>query len=291
MTSTFVADVGAFGYVLRRPEPERQSPLPLGARSVCHARFNAGQYEDKQVRHFTKGLWCVSGKARVLVAGREQTLAADQLAILLPDTEHRAYALEGSWELRWWTMNGSSVPLILSGLGFPGAGIYHVGPAPIDTFARLKAAIQNMTRDGALLAEAAAYALLCQAATRRQGPAPDPVVEKMMDLLRRGWASPELSIKSLATALRQHRSSLCRRFHRATGMSPQSYLCSVRLQNALAMLETTQLSVKEISHRCGFADANYFARFFRKTIGVSPRECRQTPNAGYRPQPKKISNR
>jgi AraC-like DNA-binding protein len=63
-------------------------------------------------------------------------------------------------------------------------------------------------------------------------------------------------------------------------MSPQVYLRGVRIQKALAMLETAQIPIKEVGLRCGFADPNYFARFFRKAIGISPRACRQGPRMG-----------
>lgn len=48
------------------------------------------------------------------------------------------------------------------------------------------------------------------------------------------------------------------------------YLTSVRMQKAKRMLEQGEASVKEVSSRVGYSEANYFARVFKKEIGVPP---------------------
>jgi transcriptional regulator GlxA family with amidase domain len=49
----------------------------------------------------------------------------------------------------------------------------------------------------------------------------------------------------------------------------------VRLQAAADLLTGSRLSVTEIALECGFNEPNYFARQFRRHIGVSPSEYRR----------------
>jgi len=47
------------------------------------------------------------------------------------------------------------------------------------------------------------------------------------------------------------------------------------LEKAKNFLENTHDSIAEISNKCGFSDANYFARVFKKSEGVSPTQYQQ----------------
>lgn len=44
------------------------------------------------------------------------------------------------------------------------------------------------------------------------------------------------------------------------------YVNEKRIQYALELIRTTNLSAKEIAYKCGYANPNYFSRVFRKTI-------------------------
>ena len=54
-----------------------------------------------------------------------------------------------------------------------------------------------------------------------------------------------------------------------------AYLYDFRLAIGRKLLENDYLSIKEIAARCGFADANYFIRAFRKRHGCSPGKLRK----------------
>ncbi len=56
------------------------------------------------------------------------------------------------------------------------------------------------------------------------------------------------------------------------GMPPKKYLTAIRIKNACEMLEAGMQSIKDISEAVGYTDECYFSRFFKKQMGVSPRE-------------------
>lgn len=56
------------------------------------------------------------------------------------------------------------------------------------------------------------------------------------------------------------------------GTSPARLLLTQRLAHARLLLGETDLPVKAIAHRCGFANPNHFTTAFRKQFGHSPRD-------------------
>ena len=64
-------------------------------------------------------------------------------------------------------------------------------------------------------------------------------------------------------------------FKEATGETIHRYITAYRLERAKDLLsDPRQPKVTEVAARAGFADANYFARAFRKETGLSPSEFR-----------------
>ena len=57
-------------------------------------------------------------------------------------------------------------------------------------------------------------------------------------------------------------------------MTVTDYINRTRVDRATAMLAKTSLSVQEIAERCGFSDASYFTRIFRKLNDMTPNEYR-----------------
>ena len=62
-------------------------------------------------------------------------------------------------------------------------------------------------------------------------------------------------------------------FKKELGMSPLEYMTSLRMKNAERLLSTVWNSghaISEIAHMCGYENALYFSRVFRKYYGCSP---------------------
>lgn len=63
-----------------------------------------------------------------------------------------------------------------------------------------------------------------------------------------------------------------RRFQQATGDTPLQYLQKVRVEVAKELLETTQLTKREIADRVGYSDPGHFRRIFLKHAGCLPQD-------------------
>lgn len=75
----------------------------------------------------------------------------------------------------------------------------------------------------------------------------------------------------------QYFSTLFRRVH---GVSPAQYLQGARVRHACRLLAGSQLSVKEIASRCGYADSAHFCRQFKTHTGYPPAQYRLRGRAG-----------
>ena len=85
-----------------------------------------------------------------------------------------------------------------------------------------------------------------------------------------------LSLEILAGRLAVNKNYLSARFHKEAGMTVTDYINRTRVQRSVEMLEKGGLSMQTVAERCGFTDANYFTRIFKKVYNVSPGEYRKS---------------
>lgn len=84
----------------------------------------------------------------------------------------------------------------------------------------------------------------------------------------------EWGLKELVYISHMSRSNLMRVFRKATGQTPIEYLIRLRLNKAMELLRNSDLNITEVAMRTGFSDSNYFARQFKSSLGISPRQYR-----------------
>ena len=83
------------------------------------------------------------------------------------------------------------------------------------------------------------------------------------------WAMAELAAYCHTSAR-----TLLRRFQESEGVSPIQYTQQLRVERAKALLESTHLSLEEITGRCGYQDVSTFSKIFKRGVQLTPREYR-----------------
>ena len=84
----------------------------------------------------------------------------------------------------------------------------------------------------------------------------------------------EIELDDLAGMAHMSKRSFLRTFQAATGESPIAYLIQIRVNRAADRLRMTDDPVTDVAFAVGFQDSNYFARQFRRLMGVTPRAYR-----------------
>lgn len=105
-----------------------------------------------------------------------------------------------------------------------------------------------------------------------------PELNKKIALIEKyiaGHFDQSIKMKDLEAVSRLSTAQIERYFKKIFHITPSQYIQKVRIEAAMAMLETG-LSVTEISARCGYADHSAFTRQFKALVGLSPSEFKKS---------------
>lgn len=80
-----------------------------------------------------------------------------------------------------------------------------------------------------------------------------------------------LSLNQLAEYFGRNPSSLSATFSRETGQTVTSFIQQARVNEALRLFNTTDMTVSEVAFAVGYQDFSYFSKIFSKQVGCSPR--------------------
>lgn len=100
-------------------------------------------------------------------------------------------------------------------------------------------------------------------------------VEKIRSLIINNYADSEFALDEAIRAMPFHYDYLRKLFKKEMGLTPLEYMTQLRMKKAEMMLTamwSSDYSIAEIGALCGFGDALYFSRVFKKHFGYSPSE-------------------
>ena len=79
-----------------------------------------------------------------------------------------------------------------------------------------------------------------------------------------------VEVTELARACALSRSHFSRAFKCSTGLSPQDWIRHQRIARAKQLIQSTDLSLTQISLECGFCDQAHFCHIFTRSEGINP---------------------
>lgn len=100
------------------------------------------------------------------------------------------------------------------------------------------------------------------------------IIEKFKDLLEKNFKQAH-SVEFYAHELNISPKALTMQFSRSLGKPPSALIQERLLLEAKRFLSFSQLSIADIGYELGFEDANYFSRFFRKHMKMTPARFRK----------------
>lgn len=95
----------------------------------------------------------------------------------------------------------------------------------------------------------------------------------MLDYLHSHYRE-KITLEDVAKHINISRSECCRFFRKHMKISLFDYLLNYRVEQSLPLLRDKDLSITQIAEQTGFGGSAYFAKIFKKEMGVSPSQYR-----------------
>lgn len=230
----------------------------------------------------------IAGRGDLDFEGTHHALMPGDTMLLTFPHRNRYWLAQGqSWEYFWITLNGREALRIARAVIDARGPVLRPGAEAIDRLARsCLTLLEGEVPTGA--ASAAAYAGIMAVHDGALGDqVPDASTAPAAVLRVQGFVEQNLagnlSVERLARVAQVSRAHFVRLFASATGQSPSAYVFAERMQRAERLLIATDSSVGEIALSCGFADANYFAKAFRRAHDATPSAFRASAHRGVQP--------
>jgi AraC family transcriptional regulator len=98
--------------------------------------------------------------------------------------------------------------------------------------------------------------------------------KRVTDYLK-AHTSKEVTLAELAAIANLSPYHFARAFKQSTGLPPHKYQIMLRIERAKDLLADSLLPISDVSTVVGYEDQSYFAKWFRRIVGVTPSDYRR----------------
>ncbi len=130
--------------------------------------------------------------------------------------------------------------------------------------------------DASLFVYGVLMQLLSADPVQNEGSTGHPTIDQALDYIHQHLAE-KITVQDIAESIGYSESYFARKFIDVVGTTPYKFVLKCRLERAQQLLQTTSLSIQEISIQTGFNSIANFSYAFKKEVGVSPLEFRERP--------------
>lgn len=112
-------------------------------------------------------------------------------------------------------------------------------------------------------------------ATADYGSNEETFILQLNRIISENLGNPALDQQLLCLEMGMSRASLYNKMKAITGAGAKEYITRIRLEKAKSLMESTNLSIVEISERTGFASQSYFSTAFKAYTGMTPSQYKK----------------
>jgi len=229
-------------------------------------------------------IYCLDGRGWYRAIGQSWTVEKGQVLFVQRDIPH-SYGSDGAdpWSIQWAHFRGDLAQFYLELINITAEKpVCTIGVQP--NISALFTEALNVMESGYSIYHLAKISSLIQQSLSQMAflTAYSPpvgsvglhvgnVIEYML-----AHVTQRCTLDDFAAQACLSRSYFSRQFRDKTGYAPVDYFIRLKIQRACELLETTQMTVGEISRGLGYEDQYYFSRIFKKIEGVHPTRYRRT---------------
>lgn len=103
----------------------------------------------------------------------------------------------------------------------------------------------------------------------------NPAIKRALDIIEKTEDFSDLTESGIARKVFLNPAYFSRLFKKIMKRNFTDYMTEKKINVATSLLHTTDLSIMEIAHICGYARQSYFTRVFRASTGISPSRYRK----------------
>lgn len=276
----FLTPVFMLNKLARHPLTRECYPAAMGYYpSASSHRMQRSRHDDNLL------IYCVEGEGLTSTDEWSGRVTAGEVLLLPQGMAHRYEAdKKNPWTIYWVHFQGSSTAVFNQYLGYRegGSPTSRVGVSPqlIAHFRGLmevhrtgystRAFINAANQLRHLLTQIALEMRRAQASSQHSFNL-ETVQNFMLDNI-----GQQVDLNTLAATAKLSRYHFANKYKALTGYSPIKHFLNMKMEHACYLLDSTQLSIKEVATALGYDDPLYFSRQFRKIIGLSPRAYRSS---------------
>ncbi|WP_162463280.1 helix-turn-helix transcriptional regulator [Paenibacillus psychroresistens] len=247
-------------------------------------------HQRKEMKTFNRTLpyyvmsYHKKGSAKLRVGNQIHTITPGTVIYIPPNVEHDHYKdSHEETEFLWWhfTFQIVNVMDVMKLFQIPIAFRLHNSEYFEQVFEQfITSTSRSSSLPSSILKQAKAlellYIILDSALGKRDHISFNTQSLSFLDLLSRIVQHPEeqISLQSLSEEMHMHPTYICNRFKELFGKSPMQVQREIKMQKAKKLLESSEMTITELSQALGFSEVQNFTRLFKTYVGVSPTQYR-----------------
>ena len=220
--------------------------------------------------------YVVSGKGVYVINGVEMPVSAGVVIYIPPGNRRQAWTSQRSlMEIYAINFRLASFGSVDNNTKLPFEFVRKLGydPKLISLFAGLSRVWMEKEDMYKLNARALTLQIICELCRRLCDNKPvsrfDERIEKVKNYINENYPMP-IKVTQLADMVGLNHVYLGSLFRQHESCSINEYINKIRINQAFEIIRTENLPIGDVALNCGYTDAFYFSRVFKKYIGMSP---------------------
>ncbi len=241
--------------------------------------------QDHMIRQegygFPQILYSTKGSGTLVVDGEKRPVLPGSAIFLPAYYPHEYYADGDIWDIHWVVPSGYAADDILRKFGLDKPQVYQLSDTRTleHIFRKMHDAIRADSIYGNMRASGYLYDFLIEfyrlISPVSTAVSTSPALMRAIDHINYSFGSP-ITMEQLCGVSGVSKQHLCLLFRNILKLRPMEYVAKRRIQEAKALLTSTDSSIEEIAEAVGFGSESYFCKLFKRYEGITPSAFRNT---------------